>query len=45
MGSRAMPDDRCPQVTEAAYQVTREHNLSSPSLASLGSPLAAASAG
>ncbi len=45
MGLRAMAEDRSPQVIEAAYEETRELILASPDLASLGSPVAAASAG
>ena len=45
MGLRAMAEDRGPQVIEAAYEETRQHILASPILASLGSPLATASAG
>jgi NTE family protein len=45
MGLRAMAEDRNPQVIEAAYEETREMILSTPELASLGSPRVAASAG
>jgi NTE family protein len=45
MGLRAMAEDRSPRVIEAAYEETRECILSSPELASLGRPLAAATAG
>jgi NTE family protein len=45
MGLRAMAEDRGPRVIEAAYEETREHMLSTPELASLGRPLATASAG
>ena len=45
MGLRAMAEDRSPQVIEAAYEETRELILATPVLASLGGPLAAASAG
>jgi NTE family protein len=45
MGLRAMAEDRAPQVIEAAYEETRELILATPELASLGGPLAAASAG
>jgi NTE family protein len=45
MGLRAMAEDRAPQVIEAAYEETRERILTTPALAALGSPLAAASAG
>ena len=40
-----MAEDRSPQVIEAAYEETRELILATPALASLGDPLAAASAG
>jgi hypothetical protein len=40
-----MAEDRSPRVIEAAYEETRELILSTPELASLGRPLAAASAG
>jgi NTE family protein len=45
MGLRAMAEDRSPRVIEAAYEETRERILATPVLASLGRPLAAASAG
>ena len=45
MGLRAMAEDRGPRVIEAAYEETRERILATPLLASLGGPLAAASAG
>ena len=45
MGLRAMAEDRSPQVIEAAYEETRERILSTPALGSLGSSLAASSAG
>jgi NTE family protein len=45
MGLRAMAEDRSPRVIEAAYEETRERILATPELASLGRPLAAASAG
>jgi NTE family protein len=45
MGLRAMAEDRGPQVIEAAYEETRELILAQPELASLGGPLAAATAG
>ncbi len=45
MGLRAMAEDRAPQVIEAAYEETRELILTTPALASLGTPSAAASAG
>ena len=45
MGLRAMAEDRSPRVIEAAYEETRKLILSTPELASLGRPLAAASAG
>jgi NTE family protein len=45
MGLRAMAEDRSPQVIEAAYEETCELILATPALASLGSPLAAASTG
>jgi NTE family protein len=45
MGLRAMAEDRGPQVIEAAYEETVERIRSTPALATLGSPLAAASAG
>jgi NTE family protein len=44
MGLRAMAEDRAPQVIEAAYEETRELILTTPTLASLGSPPMAASA-
>ena len=40
-----MAEDRSPQVIEAAYEETCELILETPALASLGSPLAAASTG
>ncbi len=45
MGLRAMAEDRSPQVIEAAYEETCELILATPVLATLGGPLAAASAG
>jgi NTE family protein len=45
MGLRAMAEDRSPRVIEAAYEETRRRILASPSLASLGEPPAAATAG
>ncbi len=45
MGLRAMAEDRGPRVIEAAYEETRQRILASPLLASLGDPIAAASAG
>jgi NTE family protein len=45
MGLRAMAEGRSPQVIEAAYGETRERILTTPLLASLGSPPATASAG
>jgi NTE family protein len=45
MGLRAMAEGRSPQVIEAAYDETRERILTTPVLASLGSPPATASAG
>ena len=45
MGLRAMAEDRSPRVVEAAYEETRRRILDSPSLASLGEPTTAATAG
>jgi NTE family protein len=45
MGLRAMAEDRSPQVIATAYEETRELVRATPELASLGSPLPAASAG
>ena len=45
MGLRAMAEDRSPRVIEAAYEETRRRILATPLLASLGSPIAAATAG
>ena len=45
MGLRAMAEDRSPRVIEAAYEETRERILSTPVLGSLGTPLAASTAG
>ena len=45
MGLRAMAEDRSPRVIEAAYEETRRRILSTPFLASLGDPIAAADAG
>ncbi len=45
MGLRAMAEDRGPQVIAAAYEETRQLILAKSELASLGGPLAAASAG
>jgi NTE family protein len=45
MGLRAMAEDRGPRVIEAAYEETRERILCTPALATLGGPLASASAG
>ncbi len=45
MGLRAMAEDRGPRVIEAAYEETCRLILETPALASLGRPLAAASAG
>jgi NTE family protein len=44
MGLRAMAEDRSPSVIEAAYEETRRRVLSSPFLATLGEPAAAATA-
>ncbi len=45
MGLRAMDEDRGPAVIEAAYEETRGRVLATPCLASLGQPLATATAG
>jgi hypothetical protein len=45
MGLRAMDEDRGPAVIEAAYEETRRRILATPLLASLGEPLATATAG
>ncbi len=45
MGLRAMAEDRSPRVIEAAYEETRRRILTTPLLASLGSPVTAATAG
>jgi NTE family protein len=45
MGLRAMAEDRSHRVIEAAYEETRRRILTTPLLASLGSPIAAATAG
>jgi hypothetical protein len=45
MGLRAMAEDRSSRVIEAAYEETRERILSTPVLGSLGTPLAASTAG
>ncbi len=45
MGLRAMAEDRSPQVIEAAYEETRKRIPTTPFLASLGDPLAPATAG
>ncbi len=45
MGLRAMDEDRSPAVIEAAYEETRRRLLATPLLASLGEPLATATAG
>jgi NTE family protein len=44
MGLRAMAEDRSPRVIEAAYEETRRRVLTSPFLASLGGPVAPATA-
>ena len=45
MGLLAMAEDRSPRVIEAAYEETLQRILTTPSLAALGDPLAAAHAG
>jgi len=45
MGLRAMAEDRSPRVIEAAYEETQRRILATPLLASLGSPITAATAG
>ncbi len=45
MGLRAMDEDRGPAVIESAYEETRRRVLATPLLASLGEPLATATAG
>lgn len=45
MGLRAMAEDRSPRVIEAAYEETQRRILATPLLASLGSPITAATSG